>query len=79
MQIEDIFYFKEASRNSLNTKTLEISKVQWFKVAKGYPGVVSVKKSFSEFASWVHINVFKKGITKETIKGMVPSYKLLTD
>lgn len=67
MENNDFFNFKEAAKKYLNTKKLEISKVQWLKVSKENPGVVSVKKSFSECDSWMEINVFKKNITKEHI------------
>lgn len=48
MENNDFFNFNEAARKYLNTKKLGISKVQWLKVSKENPRVVSVNKSFSE-------------------------------
>lgn len=67
MDEDDFFDFKESSTNCLNTKKLEISKVKWLKVTKADPGVVYVKKSWTDIEPWVKIKVFKKGVDEEQV------------
>lgn len=67
MQPEDFFDFKTGSRACLNTKKLEISKVQWLCLSKDRPEKVLTKAAFSELEEFHEVNVFKKGVTMDTI------------
>lgn len=70
MQEDDFYDFSIAAKEYLNTSKLEISKVSWLKINKTKPGTILTKKTFSEVEPWVKMNVFKKGIRMETLKGM---------
>uniref|UniRef100_A0A1B6KRP9 Uncharacterized protein n=1 Tax=Graphocephala atropunctata TaxID=36148 RepID=A0A1B6KRP9_9HEMI len=64
------FDFSKASKEYLNTSSLEISKVSQVKVMKNTPSTIFTKKPFSEVETWKHTNIFKKGVKKEDIQGL---------
>lgn len=50
---------------TLNTKKLEISKIQWMCITKNNYDEILAKTTFNETEEFHHINILKKGITKE--------------
>lgn len=68
MEDNDFFNLKECCHKFLNTTKLNISKLVWLKVSAKTPGVVKVKKTFSELEEWSKVKVFRKGITVNDIK-----------
>lgn len=67
MQDDDFFDFKHAANLFLDTKKIQISKVQWICLSSAKPGMVRVKQGFNELEDWREYNVLKKGVKPEDL------------
>lgn len=52
MENGNFYDFKSAADETLNTKKVQISQIQWIKITKSKPGTVMTKKTFNKIEDW---------------------------